>query len=211
VGRTQVYLGQEELGLLDRVAAETGASRSELIRRAIRTTFGQELQEARLEAIRQSAGSWKRRRFSGAEYVDALPGDLSDRLRRGRPRVKFVDTTLAVDHLRGTPEATGLLAGLISRGETLVASEITRFELLAGVRRSELRAPEAFFSSLAWAPVDGEVTRTAGTLAQRLRRSHSGIDDADYLIAATAMVLDAELLTTNVRHFPMIERLRPPY
>lgn len=40
---------------------------------------------------------------------------------------------------------------------------------------------------------------------------HSGIDDADYLIAATAISLEADLLTTNVRHFPMLEGLRPAY
>ena len=125
--------------------------------------------------------------------------------------MKLVDTTIAVDHLRGTPAATDLLTGLISEGETLVASEITRFELLAGVRKAELGALETFFSSLAWAPIDEEVTRVAGTLARGLRRSHSGIDDADYLIAATAVLLDADLLTTNVRHFPMIRGLRPPY
>jgi len=82
MGRTQIYLSEEELGLLDRAAAETGASRSELIRRAIRRTFGEESREVRLEALRRSAGSWKRRRFTGAEYVDALRGDLNERLRR---------------------------------------------------------------------------------------------------------------------------------
>lgn len=82
MGRTQIYLSQEELGLLDRAAAETGASRSELIRRAIRRTFGEQSREARLEALRRSAGSWKGRRFNGSEYVDALRGDLNERLRR---------------------------------------------------------------------------------------------------------------------------------
>jgi predicted nucleic acid-binding protein len=125
--------------------------------------------------------------------------------------VKLVDTTVAVDHLRGTRAATDLLVGVIAQGETLAASEITRFELLAGVRASELDALESFFASLAWAPIDVEISRTAGTLAHRLRRSHSGIDDADYLIAATAMVLEADLLTTNVRHFPMFPGLRAPY
>jgi hypothetical protein len=48
-------------------------------------------------------------------------------------------------------------------------------------------------------------------LARRYRTSHSGIEDIDYLIAATALVLDAELLTTNVRHFPMLEGLSPAY
>lgn len=82
MGRTQVYLGQEELALLDQAAAETGASRSELIRRAIRRTFGEESRESRLNALRRSAGTWKRRRFTGSEYVDALRGDLNERLRR---------------------------------------------------------------------------------------------------------------------------------
>ena len=125
--------------------------------------------------------------------------------------MKLVDTTVAVDHLRGAPPATELLTRLISDGETLVSSEITRFELLAGVRKAELEALEVFFLSLAWVPIDQEISRTAGTLAQGLRRSHSGIDDADYLIAATAIVLEADLLTTNVRHFPMIKSLHAPY
>jgi hypothetical protein len=37
------------------------------------------------------------------------------------------------------------------------------------------------------------------------------IDAADYLIAATALLLEAELLTTNVRHFPMLTGLEPAY
>jgi hypothetical protein len=82
MGRTQIYLGDEELGLLDRAVAETGASRSELIRRAMGSTFGDESREARLRALRRSAGSWKRRRFDGSQYVDALRGDLNERLRR---------------------------------------------------------------------------------------------------------------------------------
>ncbi|HXF71317.1 MAG TPA: type II toxin-antitoxin system VapC family toxin [Actinomycetota bacterium] len=125
--------------------------------------------------------------------------------------MKVVDTTVAVDHLRGLARATRLLTDLVAAGEILVASEITRFELLAGVRPRELDALEAFFSALAWVPVDEEISRTAGALARRLRRSHRGIDDADHLIAATALVLEADLLTTNVRRFPMIEGLRPPY
>jgi Arc/MetJ-type ribon-helix-helix transcriptional regulator len=81
VGRTQVYLGEEELALLDRVARATGASRSELIRRAVRRTFGETTRAEKLRALDASAGSWKDRAFSGAEYVDAIRGDLRARLR----------------------------------------------------------------------------------------------------------------------------------
>jgi uncharacterized protein (DUF1778 family) len=38
--RTYVYLGKEELALLDEAARATGASRSAFIRPAVRRTFG---------------------------------------------------------------------------------------------------------------------------------------------------------------------------
>jgi Arc/MetJ-type ribon-helix-helix transcriptional regulator len=81
VGRTQIYLGEEELELLDRVGRATGASRSELIRRGVRRTFGEKTKAEKLRALDASAGSWQGRRFTGAEYVDAIRGDLNERLR----------------------------------------------------------------------------------------------------------------------------------
>jgi Arc/MetJ-type ribon-helix-helix transcriptional regulator len=82
MSRTQVYLDKEDLDLLDAVAAETGASRSELIRRAVRRAYGEAATADRLRALGVSAGSWTGREFTGSEYVEALRGDLSDRLRR---------------------------------------------------------------------------------------------------------------------------------
>lgn len=125
--------------------------------------------------------------------------------------MKLLDTSVAIDHLRGSSPAVDLLSGLIDAEESLLASEVVRFELLAGVRGKEIEALERFFSAISWVPVGEEVARAAASLAQRHRRAHSGIDDADYLIAATALLLDAELLTTNVRHFPMIAELEPAY
>jgi hypothetical protein len=63
----QIYLGEEELDLLDRVARATGASRSELIRRAVRSTFAEKTKAEKLLALEASAGSWRGRRFTGAE------------------------------------------------------------------------------------------------------------------------------------------------
>lgn len=100
---------------------------------------------------------------------------------------------------------------MLTGDEEVVASEAVRFELLAGVREAERPRVEAFFQTLSWVPVDEEVSRMGGELARRHRAAFSGIDDVDYLIAATALVLDAELLTTNVRHFPMLEGLEPAY
>jgi hypothetical protein len=80
VARTQIYLGDEELELLDRVSLATGASRSELIRRAVRDTFGEKSKTERLRALEVSAGSWRGRRLTGSEYVDSRRGDLNRRL-----------------------------------------------------------------------------------------------------------------------------------
>ena len=123
----------------------------------------------------------------------------------------LVDTAIAVDHLRGQVAATALLERLLEGGEELAASEVVRFELLAGMRPAELDDVELFFSALTWLAVDELVARLAGQLARRFRRSHAGIDAVDYLIGATSLVHEAPLLTTNVRHFPMFPGLRPAY
>jgi Arc/MetJ-type ribon-helix-helix transcriptional regulator len=80
--RTQITLGDEELELLDRAARASGASRSELIRRAIHTTYGSRSKEERTAALKRSAGSWRGRDFTGADYVDAIRDNLNDRLSR---------------------------------------------------------------------------------------------------------------------------------
>jgi predicted nucleic acid-binding protein len=125
--------------------------------------------------------------------------------------MKVIDTTVAIDHLRGIDAATDLLAGVLAAGDRLVASELVRYELLAGARPHEAASIEAFCTSLTWVPVDEQVARTAALLAARYHRSHGGIDTGDYVIAATALALDAQLLTTNVRHFPMFAGLSAPY
>jgi len=125
--------------------------------------------------------------------------------------VKLIDTTIAVDHLRGASAAVDLLTALIDTGDDVLASELVRFELLAGIRDKELVAFEEFCSALRWVEVTEDVARVAGQLARRYRKSHSGIGAVDYLIAATAIVIDADLLTANARHFPMFTKLKPAY
>jgi predicted nucleic acid-binding protein len=125
--------------------------------------------------------------------------------------LKLLDTSVAVDHLRGYHRATALLEDLVRSEDTMVASELTRFELLAGVRRNELADLEDFFLVVDWVPVTEDIARHAGAYAQSYRRSHPGIGAADYLIAGTSSALGTDLLTVNVRHFPMFNGLQAPY
>lgn len=81
MGRTQIYLGAEELKLLDRAARDTGASRSELIRRAVQETYGVLSKEEKRRILRATAGALKHRTETGAEYVDSIrTGDVNKRL-----------------------------------------------------------------------------------------------------------------------------------
>jgi Arc/MetJ family transcription regulator len=80
VHRTQIYLDDHEFDLLTQASQRTGASRSELIRRAVRTQYGTDTPEGRLAALRASAGTWSDRSATGGEYVEDLRGDLAQRL-----------------------------------------------------------------------------------------------------------------------------------
>jgi predicted nucleic acid-binding protein len=90
-------------------------------------------------------------------------------------------------------------------------SELTRTELLRGTRSGERRATETLMAMIRWIPVDETISRRAGDLGRRYRRSHAALGLADLVIAATAEEVDAALATSNVRHFPMFKGLKPPY
>jgi predicted nucleic acid-binding protein len=52
---------------------------------------------------------------------------------------------------------------------------------------------------------------TAGALGRQYLRTHPGIDTVDLIVAAVTQHLDAELKTTNLKHFPMFPKLEAPY
>jgi hypothetical protein len=124
--------------------------------------------------------------------------------------VIVVDTSVLMDALRGHAAATAALDGAIA-DDVVVASELTRIELISGMRSAERSSVRRLLDLMTWVPVDEPVAERAGALARAHRRSHQGIDLVDYVIAATAEVHQADLWTTNTKHFPMFEGLTPPY
>lgn len=122
----------------------------------------------------------------------------------------LVDTSILIDYLRGFDSAAELLETERASG-VLHASEITRLELLTGMRPAEEELTRLLLSTLAWHDVDAEVAEKAGELGREWLPGHHNIDGADLAIAATAILTGAQLLTLNVRHFPMFPKLRRPY
>ncbi|MBX3194010.1 MAG: type II toxin-antitoxin system VapC family toxin [Microbacteriaceae bacterium] len=121
-----------------------------------------------------------------------------------------VDTSVLIDVLRGDPAAAKALRAARADGP-LHASEVTRLEVLAGMRPSEEQATRALLGALEWCPVDESIAEIAGELGRAWLPGHRGIDSADLAIAATVIAFDARLMTRNVKHFPMFEGLSAPY
>jgi hypothetical protein len=120
----------------------------------------------------------------------------------------LLDTSILIDVLRGSQPAAEWLSRLF---EVPICSELTRAEVMRGVRSPERARTERLLNSLRWIPVDEAVSRRGGELGREYRRSHAGLSIVDLLIAATAQLLDADLATANVRHYPMFPSLAAPY
>lgn len=124
--------------------------------------------------------------------------------------IALFDSSVLIAHLRGVEAATTLLSHHARQG-TALGSVLSRTELEGGMRSAE-RAPVArLFEAVRLVPVSDTIAARAGAHLRRYRRSHAAIDIVDHVIAATAEELNAELLTLNVRHFPMLRGLRPAF
>ncbi len=120
---------------------------------------------------------------------------------------RLFDSTILISHLRGDRRATELLL----EARPPFASVISRAEIEGGMRSGERDGVARLFEGLELLPISDAVARRAGAELRRFRRSHPGIDLADYLIAATALEGDLGLVTLNVKHFPMFAGMTPPW
>jgi predicted nucleic acid-binding protein len=119
-----------------------------------------------------------------------------------------LDSTVLIDILRGDPAALAYVDSL----ETVPScSEVTRIEVVRGLRSGERRSAEKLFDAIDWVVIDETIASRAGELGRRWRSSHPGIAVADLAVAATADHLGGTVATANVRHFPMFPDLAPPY
>ena len=120
----------------------------------------------------------------------------------------LLDTCVLIDYLRDRESAVQVVENLAMRPSVSV---VTVAELYAGIRNErEHQRIEGLLGLLDVRAVDLEISKLAGHYCRQYRRSH-GVGLSDALIAATARVHDARLVTRNVRHFPMLDDLLVPY
>jgi predicted nucleic acid-binding protein len=119
----------------------------------------------------------------------------------------LLDTDVIIDYLRGVPEALTFLDNLKN---PLLISAIAVAELYAGIRPGkETQKLQKFLTAFEIIPVDQVIARQGGLYRGSFGRSHNtGLADA--LIAATADITGATLVTLNIKHFPMV-KVQLPY
>lgn len=123
----------------------------------------------------------------------------------------LLDTTVLVAHLRGDEEVSDLILDLVAAGHVPCASCVNVAEIERGIRPRERRAAAALVDRLAFLVTTQEAAVRAGRYLVEFARRGRTIHLADALVAATARVHGAVLITDNVADFPMRDiRVRRP-
>ena len=122
-----------------------------------------------------------------------------------------LDANAVIDYLRGRGSvAANFLA--VSPGEVGLPA-VAAYEVWVGVLGSQNVARrtmlfEQLLATLRILPFDGSTGRKAAELRHLLERNGEAIGPLDTLIAATALVNGATLVTRNVREFARVPGLK---
>ena len=124
---------------------------------------------------------------------------------------KVVDSDVLIGILRGVGDARDAVNGARGRGERVMSVTPVRVEVLRGMCRGEEAVTHGLLDRLEWIAVDIDLADRAGELGRIYRQSHAGIEITDLLLAAAVERFGGELLTRNVRHYPMFPGLQPAF
>ena len=133
-------------------------------------------------------------------------------MRKGRCPMILIDTNICIAYLHGDRNVTRKLLRADETDHVMIPGMVEG-ELFYGVEKSGRRNEnrEKAEQLLALIPVchaDDAVMKKFGELKAALEKKGTRVDDADVLIAATALCADATLVSGNVRHFKRFKGLR---
>lgn len=115
----------------------------------------------------------------------------------------LLDTTVLIAHLRGDEDAATSLLSLLENGHSLCTTCVNVAEIERGIKPKERKAASALMDRLEYLVTTKEAAFRAGRYQAEWKKRGKTIELADALIAGTARVHGAILLTDNVTDFPM--------
>ncbi|MDI6735656.1 MAG: type II toxin-antitoxin system VapC family toxin [bacterium] len=120
----------------------------------------------------------------------------------------LVETTILIDYFRRLQKAIDCLENLRNKGKVILVPRIVSAELFFGCRNTyEEREIENFLLNyVVTIDISVEIMKKGAELKRTYGKSYEcGL--IDMLIASTALIENAELVTLNIKHFQMIEQL----
>lgn len=122
----------------------------------------------------------------------------------------LLDTNVCIGFLHGDRR---VLSRHAQATELMSIPGMVLGELYYGIEKSQNRAEnllqtERFLGTVSVVHADDAVMKKFGDLKAALEKSGNRVDDADIIIAATAICNDAKLATGNVKHFSRFEGLK---
>jgi len=121
--------------------------------------------------------------------------------------VQLFDTNILIDIVKGREAAVRVF---LSRPGKSAISALTVQEMVSGARAGEVVEVNRLIASFRIVEVDEPIARLSGAFLKQYRKSHR-LDPNDTVLAATAEIGGYDLVTQNLKHFPMFPGLQRPY
>jgi tRNA(fMet)-specific endonuclease VapC len=124
----------------------------------------------------------------------------------------LLDTNIISAFMKGNPKVIDSLSHYIKRHQQLSLSIITHYELLRGLKAigndKRIAALQAFMGQCEIIPLTQPIIEIAAEIYATLKNKGILIEDADILIAATALHKGMSVVTGNLEHFKRVKGLK---
>src|SRR5581483_9986967 len=117
----------------------------------------------------------------------------------------LLDTDCVIDYLFGIPGTVALLQQLGREGHQFCACDVVLCGSYTGLLPRDWLRGEELLEALVFLPTSRLAARQAGSWRNDHRRRGIQLSATDCLIAATAHEHGAQIITANLRDFPMPE------
>jgi predicted nucleic acid-binding protein len=114
----------------------------------------------------------------------------------------LLDSDILTDHLRGFKYLEDLTSN--SSGNTSLISAVSIAEIYSLLYFNEIERVEKLISTFKVVDIDSVIAKLAGKYRMIFNKSHNLLIP-DALIAASAKISNAILITKNIKHFPMTD------
>lgn len=124
----------------------------------------------------------------------------------------LLDTDILSELFKKNPIVRTKAAEYLARHKRLTISDITKYEVLKGLKAKKADKQVKLFNRFCAAsivlPITDDVIVKAADIYASLKQTGSLISDADILVAAIALVNNLVLVTNNTNHFSRIKGLK---